>query len=102
MPYVYGAVGRRVGQRGHPVLRTLFFEYPNDPTSWLIEDEYMFGSDLLVAPLIEDEATGRRVYVPPGTLDRLPDAAAATAAARWHEIAAGDDPDRAARRATAA
>ena len=48
------------------MLRTLFFEYPNDPTSWTIDDEYMFGSNLLVAPLFEPGDT-RKVYLPPGT-----------------------------------
>jgi len=48
------------------MLRTLFFEYPEDPTTWLIEDEYLFGADILVAPLFED-VKQRRVYLPPGT-----------------------------------
>jgi alpha-D-xyloside xylohydrolase len=43
----------------------LFFEYPHDPGSWTIDDEYMFGSDLLVAPMFES-GTRRKVYVPPG------------------------------------
>ena len=47
------------------MLRTLFFEYPNDPTAWTIDDEYMFGGNLLVAPLME-EGAGRNVYLPPG------------------------------------
>lgn len=64
IPYIY-AQAAASARRGHPLLRTLFFEFPSDPTSWFIEDEYMFGSDLLVAPLFEEE--GRRaVYLPPG------------------------------------
>jgi len=47
------------------MLRSLFLEYPDDPGSWLIDDEYMFGSDLLVAPMVE-EAAERNVYLPPG------------------------------------
>ena len=47
------------------MLRTLFFEYPEDPTSWLIEDQYLFGEQILVAPLMEDEPH-RSVYLPPG------------------------------------
>src|SRR6185503_5822660 len=62
MPYIY-AQAKHSSENGFPMMRTLFFEYPNDPTSWLIEDEYMFGSDLLVAPLIE-EGDSRRVYLP--------------------------------------
>lgn len=65
MPYIY-AQAKDSSAHGFPMLRTLFFEYPNDPPSWLIEDEYMFGSDLLVAPLIE-EGKSRKVYMPPGS-----------------------------------
>ncbi len=65
MPYIY-AQAKQSSEHGYPMLRTLFFEYPDDPTSWLIEDEYMFGSDLLVAPMIE-EGTSRKVYLPPGS-----------------------------------
>ncbi|HYD55002.1 MAG TPA: alpha-xylosidase, partial [Gemmatimonadaceae bacterium] len=66
MPYVI-AQSRTAAERGWPMLRALFLEYPNDPTSWLVEDEYLFGSDLLVAPLFADGATSRRVYLPPGS-----------------------------------
>jgi alpha-D-xyloside xylohydrolase len=72
------------------MLRTLFFEHPNDPTSWLVEDEYMFGSRLLVAPLFS-EATTRLVYLPPGTwIDYQ--TGRAYEGARWHEITAGAIP----------
>ncbi len=64
MPYVL-AQAQASADNGWPMLRTLFFECPDDPTSWLIEDEYFFGRDLLVAPLME-ETTGRQVYLPPG------------------------------------
>ena len=64
MPYVY-AQARLASQEGHPMLRTLFFEYPEDPTSWFIEDQYLFGTDVLVAPLMQD-APEREVYLPPG------------------------------------
>jgi len=65
MPYVL-AQAADSAKKGFPMLRTLFFEYPNDPTSWLIEDEYLFGTDLLVAPLFE-AVKERDVYLPPGT-----------------------------------
>jgi Glycosyl hydrolases family 31 len=52
--------------RGFPMVRPLFFEYPNDPGSWTIEDEYMFGSDLLVAPMFAN-GERRKVYLPPGS-----------------------------------
>jgi alpha-D-xyloside xylohydrolase len=65
MPYIY-AQARDSSERGLPMLRALFIEYPQDPGSWLVEDEYLFGRDMLVAPLMEEGATGRDVYLPPG------------------------------------
>lgn len=65
MPYVY-AQAKDSSERGLPMVRALFVEYPNDPGSWMVEDEYLFGSDILVAPLLEANATGRDVYLPPG------------------------------------
>lgn len=89
MPYVY-AQARAASERGHPMLRTLFFEFPDDPTSWLIEDQYLFGADLLVAPLFEP---GRRrlVYLPPGSwIDYQ--GGASYEGGRWHTIEAGTIP----------
>ena len=72
------------------MLRALFFEYPHDPASWTIDDEYMFGSDLLVAPLMES-AAGRRVYLPPGDwIDYQ--TGKSYAGERWHQIEAGPIP----------
>ena len=65
MPYVY-AQAKDSSERGLPMLRTLFIEYPEDPGSWLVDDEYLFGSSILVAPLLQEHATARDVYLPPG------------------------------------
>ena len=43
MPYVY-AQAKDCSERGLPMLRALFVEYPKDPGAWLVEDEYLFGS----------------------------------------------------------
>ena len=66
MPYVY-AQAKDSSERGLPMVRALFIEFPNDPGSWQIDDEYLFGSQILVAPLMHENATGRDVYLPPGT-----------------------------------
>jgi len=66
MPYVY-AQARDSSEHGLPMLRALFIEFPNDPGSWLVEDEYLFGSSILVAPLFHENTTARDVYLPPGT-----------------------------------
>ena len=51
-------------EKGTPVMRTLFYEYPEDTLCWEIEDEYFYGSDLLVAPVLEAGARTRKVYLP--------------------------------------
>jgi alpha-D-xyloside xylohydrolase len=65
MPYVY-AQAKDSSEHGLPMVRALFLEYPDDPGSWLVDDEYFFGSSLLVAPLLHENETGRNVYLPPG------------------------------------
>ena len=64
MPYIW-AQAAASARRGHPLLRPLFFEFGDDPGSWLVDDAYLFGSDILVAPLFE-EVRERAVYLPPG------------------------------------
>ena len=64
MPYVY-AQAKDCSERGLPMVRALLVEFPDDKGAWLVEDEYMFGSQMLVAPLMES-GTGRDVYLPRG------------------------------------
>jgi alpha-D-xyloside xylohydrolase len=89
IPYIY-AQAKDSSDHGFPLVRALFFEFPDDPTSWLIEDEYMLGSDLLVAPLFV-EGDQRDVYLPPGDwIDYQTEKK--YEGGRWHEIAAGEVP----------
>ena len=62
MPYVY-AQAKQCTEEGLPMMRALLLEYPNDPGAWLIEDEYMFGNNILVAPILEAKDS-RDVYLP--------------------------------------
>ena len=64
MPYVY-AQAKDCTLRGLPMVRALFVEFPKDPGAWLIEDEYLFGAQMLVAPLME-RGNSRNVYLPSG------------------------------------
>jgi alpha-D-xyloside xylohydrolase len=64
MPYIYSQA-KDCTERGLPMVRALFVEYPEDPGSWLVDDEYLFGSSMLVAPLFEN-VTKRNVYLPSG------------------------------------
>jgi alpha-glucosidase/alpha-D-xyloside xylohydrolase len=65
MPYLYSTVheGTRTGL---PVMRALWLHYPDDPTAVLRGDQYLWGRDMLVAPVVEKGATSRRVYLPKG------------------------------------
>ncbi len=64
MPYVY-AQAKDCSNRGLPMVRALLVEFPDDPGAWNVEDEYMFGSQILVAPLMES-GKQRVCYLPKG------------------------------------
>ena len=61
---------RRIMQEAHekgtPVMRPLFYMYPDDPRCWEIEDAYFYGSDVLVAPILYAGQSSRSVYLPKG------------------------------------
>lgn len=89
IPYIY-AQAKDCSERGLPMVRALFVEYPNDPGAWLIEDEYMFGSDMLVAPLFQDSVYERDVYLPGGQWIDYQDGKIYNNG--WHHIKAGKIP----------
>jgi alpha-glucosidase/alpha-D-xyloside xylohydrolase len=66
MPYLQTAV-RETHETGLPIMRALWLHYPDDPTAVARGDEYLWGRDILVAPVVEKGATGRRLYLPKGT-----------------------------------
>ena len=68
-------VMREAHEDGQPVMRGLFHGFPRDPIAWSIGDQYLFGPDLLVAPVTEAGARTREVYLPAG--------------ARWTELSTG-------------
>ena len=53
-------------EKGTPVMRPLFYDFPKDEKAWEIDDEYMFGPDILVAPILYEGLTERKVYLPDG------------------------------------
>ncbi len=53
-------------EKGTPVMRTLFYMFPDDRQCWEIEDEYLYGPDILVAPVFKAGERKRRVYLPKG------------------------------------
>jgi alpha-D-xyloside xylohydrolase len=57
-------------------MRGLFHDFPADPRCWDVADQYLFGSDILVAPVLEPGARSREVYLPGG--------------ASWTDLGSGD------------
>jgi alpha-glucosidase/alpha-D-xyloside xylohydrolase len=64
-PYLYSAV-RETHETGLPIMRALWLHYPNDVAAVARGDEYLWGRDVLVAPVVEKGATTRQVYLPHG------------------------------------
>jgi alpha-glucosidase len=65
MPYIYSAFVR-ASETGEPVQRPLVLDYQGDPQVVDLDDQYLFGRDLLVAPVTEQGQTSRTVYLPEG------------------------------------
>jgi alpha-glucosidase (family GH31 glycosyl hydrolase) len=63
LPYLYSAV-REGAATGMPVMRALWLHYPDDPKALVCGDQYLWGENLLVAPVVEKGAQARRVYLP--------------------------------------
>lgn len=64
-PYIRDQM-RRTHETGEPIMRPLFFDFPEDDVTWQVEDQYMFGPDYLVAPILEAGQRERKVYLPKG------------------------------------
>lgn len=65
LPHIYNVM-REASLTGVPALRPMLLEYPGDPNTYGMEDQFMFGADLLVAPVLREGATEREVYLPKG------------------------------------
>lgn len=64
-PYIR-KIMRKASETGEPVMRPLFFDFPEDSAAWDVDDAYMFGEALLVAPVTEAKVVSRKVYLPAG------------------------------------
>ena len=69
-------VMREASENGSPVMRAMFYEFPDDPMCWEADEQYMFGSRYLVAPVLYAGMTERDVYLPAG---------------KWKNIATGEE-----------
>lgn len=65
LPYLYSSL-RECTTSGMPVMRALWLHYPDDPKAVACSDQYLWGRNLLVAPVVERGVTGRHVYLPRG------------------------------------
>ncbi|MNV78855.1 Alpha-xylosidase [compost metagenome] len=64
-PYVRACMAD-AHEKGTPVMRTMFYEFPDDDACWTADSQYMFGPDILVAPVFELGQRSREVYLPKG------------------------------------
>jgi alpha-D-xyloside xylohydrolase len=65
-PYILEHM-QRASEKGLPLMRPLFFDFAADEQTFAIEDQFLCGSDLLVAPVLTEGARSRAVYLPAGT-----------------------------------
>ena len=71
-PYITGLM-EEASRTGAPLLRTMFYEFPEDDRCWELDDQYMFGDRYLVAPVLEAGMKRRQVYLPAGCWRDLAD-----------------------------
>ncbi|MBA2395907.1 MAG: DUF5110 domain-containing protein [Ktedonobacteraceae bacterium] len=66
LPYLYNLF-HEASRNGSPIIRPLFYQYPDDPAVYEVEDAYLVGDALLTAPICVEGAKSRTVYLPKGT-----------------------------------
>ncbi|MHB1107970.1 MAG: glycoside hydrolase family 31 protein, partial [Lutibacter sp.] len=64
-PYIY-TYARQAYDTGLPIMRAMVLEYPNDKETPFLDHQFMFGEELLVAPVVKKGNTNKRVYLPKG------------------------------------
>ena len=65
LPHIYNVMVDS-SATGLPAMRPLVLEYPDDPATWNLDDQFLFGSDLLIAPVLHEAVRERDVYLPKG------------------------------------
>eukprot|EP00898_Chlorokybus_atmophyticus_P006312 jgi/Chlat1/6682/Chrsp49S09078 len=76
-PYIMQQM-RLASSKGVPPMRPLWFDFPNDPAAWVVEDQFMLGPDYMAAPVLEHGARERQVYLP-----RIGNVEPVVGGARW-------------------
>ncbi|MEX2336620.1 MAG: TIM-barrel domain-containing protein [Fulvivirga sp.] len=82
-PYIY-TYARKAYDTGMPIMRALFLEYPNDQDAYKAEGQFLFGEELLVAPVVEEGATTKKVYFPEGEWIDFRNSAEVYKGSQWH------------------
>ncbi len=72
IPYIMHHMDK-ASESGVPIMRPMFFDYFDDEECYKLSDQYMFGSDILFAPILDENQTSRRVYLPHGNWIRTTD-----------------------------
>lgn len=62
-PYIRDLM-KQAHEKGTPVMRTMFYEFPQDEACWEVKEQYMFGSDMLIAPIAYKDMYERELYLP--------------------------------------
>ena len=63
----------KTSKTGEPIMRPMFFDFPGDERCYSLDDQYMFGADILFAPMLNPGQTEREVYLPKGKWVRTTD-----------------------------
>lgn len=77
-------------QTGVPVMRPIFFDYPDDPVCYTLGEQYLFGDDILFAPIVCEGQTSKQVYLPEGNWV-LTRSREEYEGGRWYEVTAEPD-----------
>jgi alpha-D-xyloside xylohydrolase len=64
---------KEASENGSPLLRAMFYEFPEDEKCWCLYDQYMFGPEYLVAPVLSEDTFERDVYLPEGRWEDIRD-----------------------------
>ncbi len=65
LPYIY-TLSAEANLHGYPIVRPLFYEFPDDTTTYNVDNEYMFGDDILIVPIVEKGKAKQEIYLPKG------------------------------------
>ncbi|WP_255557850.1 glycoside hydrolase family 31 protein [Flavobacterium taihuense] len=89
-PYIY-TYAREAHDTGLPLMRALFLEYPNDTETFELNGQFLFGKELLVAPVVEKGAVTKKLYLPEGEWINFNDGKSVYKGKQWITVEAALD-----------